>query len=110
MLNLDGEDTPGQCQSVFEKSDDLVVPLVIARQRTMTRHMPGDRCVKCLKDRGDVAISEVVVPLTDDGSVGRDHGLFLYLCSLVRSGICVFLPVIRDCPFKSFTRFANFWE
>jgi hypothetical protein len=24
MMNLDGEDTPAQCQGVFEKSDDLV--------------------------------------------------------------------------------------
>src|SRR3974390_1776704 len=40
--------------------------------------MPGNRCIECLKDRGDVAIGEVVVRLTDDGSVGRDHG-----CSMV---------------------------
>src|SRR5262249_45466108 len=80
MLNLDDEDTPAQCQGVFEESDDLVVALVIARQRTVTRHMPGDRCVECLKDPGDVAMGEVVVRLTDDGSVGRDHG-----CSIRRN-------------------------
>src|SRR4029077_16490341 len=74
MMNLDGEDTAAQCQGVFEKSDDRVMALVIARQRTMTRHMPGDRCVECLKDCWNVAIGEVVVRLTDDGRVGRDHG------------------------------------
>jgi len=31
MMNLDGEDTTAQCQGVFEKSDELVVALVIAR-------------------------------------------------------------------------------
>src|SRR6516225_9222468 len=72
-MNLDGEDTPAQCQGVFEKSDDLVVALVIARQRTMTRNMPGDRCVERLKNRRDITIGEVVVCLTDDGSVSRDH-------------------------------------
>src|SRR5262249_36493067 len=74
MMNLDSKDSPAQCHGVFEKSDDLVVALVIARQRTVTRHMPGDRCVECLKDRGDVAIGEVVVRLTDDASVRRVHG------------------------------------
>ena len=68
MMNLDGEDTPAQCQGVFVESYDLVVALVIARQRTVTRHMPGDGCVEYLKDRGDIAIGEIVVRLTDDGS------------------------------------------
>src|SRR5262245_4028062 len=80
MMNLDTKGTLTQCHGVFEKSDDLVEALVIARQRTMTWHMPGDRCIECLKDRRDVAIGEVVVRLTDDGSVGRDHS-----CSITRN-------------------------
>jgi hypothetical protein len=63
MVNLNGKGTPAQCQGVFEKSNDLVGALVIARQRTMTRHMPDDRCVECLKDCWNVAIGEVVVRL-----------------------------------------------
>ena len=55
MMTLDGKDTPAQCQGVFEKSDELVVAVVIARQRTMARHMPGNRFIECLKDRGDEA-------------------------------------------------------
>jgi hypothetical protein len=74
MMNLDGEDAAAKCQGMFEKTDDLIVALVIARQRTVTRHMSGDRCVECLKDRGDVALGEVVVRLANNSSVGRDHG------------------------------------
>ena len=60
MMNFDGEDTTAKPQGMFEKSDDLVVALVIGRQRTVARHVPGDRCVECLKDGGDVTLGEVV--------------------------------------------------
>jgi len=73
MMNLDSKGTPAQCHGVFEKSNDLVVALVIAGQRTVTRHMPGDRCVERLEDRGDVAVGEIVVPFTDDASACRVH-------------------------------------
>ena len=81
MMNLDSKGTPAQFHRVFEKSDDLVVPLVIARQRTMTRHMPGDRCVECLKDRG------VVIRLTDTKPYAADFVPFSLTINRMRIAV-----------------------
>jgi hypothetical protein len=72
-MDLNGKIPPAKCQGVTEESDDLVVAVVIARQRTVTRNVPGDRWVECLEDRWDVTFGKVVIPLTDDSSVGRNH-------------------------------------
>src|SRR5262249_23936096 len=93
VMNFDREDTARKFHGVFKKSDDPVVALIIARQRTVTRHMPSDRYVECLKDRRDDAFGEVVVGVTNDCGVAWDHavlsnsGILLCPSSLERASI-----------------------
>src|SRR5215831_21344804 len=63
---------------MLKKADHSFATLVITRQRAVTRHVPGDRCVECFKNRGNIALCKVVVRLTDNRRVGQGHNSSLH--------------------------------
>ena len=69
VMNCDRKNTAAKFHRVFKKSDDLIAAIVIAGDRAATGDMPGDRRIECLEDRGNVALREVLVRLTNNRSV-----------------------------------------
>ena len=73
VVNIDRENAAAKFDGVFEKSDDLIVAMVIAGDGAMAGDMPGYRQVECLKHRWNITLGKIVVRFADNRSVGRNH-------------------------------------